>query len=303
MSSNITGVDLDRFAQTIKEAMKREGWTQSKLAGELDVDQSYISQLCRPGNKKRPASDLVFMLANALKLDRNELESLLGRQGKSVSRRPVVIGIAGPSAAGKSWFLSKLIQRLPKSITAVSLDHFYRELKEVEKLDFTFDHPDAIDHAAALKALVQLKDGRETVIPNYDYDTASSKGRTQVKKPNSIIVFEGHLLFHQSNLRSEFDLKIWIQADDETLMTRRYQRDLDRTTRTLPEIIGQYRDKVRPAFEKFLREHRRYADVVLVNDGSDPDRFPVFADMLIEYIRNLPYAPILEPREELVKPG
>ena len=61
---------------------------------------------------------------------------------------------------------------------AISEDSFYRELDEKESLQaqrgmFNFDHPDAFDLNTMMKCLADIRDGKVTKVPEYDFKTNS----------------------------------------------------------------------------------------------------------------------------------
>ena len=72
---------------------------------------------------------------------------------------PILIGVAGGTASGKSTVCAKLMETLgqnkmssvEKEVVILSQDSFYREftteeIAKAEKGMFDFDHPDAFDH-------------------------------------------------------------------------------------------------------------------------------------------------------------
>jgi len=67
-------------------------------------------------------------------------------------RSPVIIGVAGGTASGKSSVCSRIVEKLAlsgahKNVVTISQDSFYRNLtslEEVEKArrgEYNFDHP------------------------------------------------------------------------------------------------------------------------------------------------------------------
>jgi uridine kinase len=63
---------------------------------------------------------------------------------------PLLVGVAGGSASGKSSLCENIIKELKNehnsSFTVISLDSYYKSLANIEMAkDYNFDHPDALD--------------------------------------------------------------------------------------------------------------------------------------------------------------
>jgi uridine kinase len=86
-------------------------------------------------------------------------------------------------------------------------------------------------------------------------------------KPAPIIVCEGLFIFYSEAIRKQFDLKIFIQADESIAMNRRLKRDF--AERNIPEeyIRYQWKNHVMPAYEKFLLPFLSQADIIVNNNN------------------------------------
>ncbi|BAQ66501.1 helix-turn-helix domain-containing protein [Geminocystis sp. NIES-3709] len=65
------------FGKLIKEARKKRGYSQRKLAQALEVDYTYLSKW--ENNRGAPKEELIRQLARYLELDEDELIFLAGR--------------------------------------------------------------------------------------------------------------------------------------------------------------------------------------------------------------------------------
>ncbi|MCX6623054.1 MAG: uridine kinase, partial [Acidobacteria bacterium] len=84
--------------------------------------------------------------------------------------RPFLIGVAGPSCAGKSEISNKLAAVLQAPI--VSLDSYYRQVSEPsyeERAKTNFDSPDALDAELLLTQVRALAAGSAIQKPVYDF--------------------------------------------------------------------------------------------------------------------------------------
>jgi uridine kinase len=70
-------------------------------------------------------------------------------------------------------------------------------------------------------------------------------------------------------LRSELDLKIYVDTDPDVRFARRLQRDLTERGRSVESVITQYFATVRPMHLEFVEPSRRYADLI-IPEGYNP---------------------------------
>ncbi|KAI0635823.1 armadillo/beta-catenin/plakoglobin [Trametes polyzona] len=198
-----------------------------------------------------------------------------GEDGNHISDA-FVIGIAGGSASGKTHVARCIVQALGSIPTVVILsqDSFYkRHSPEDLKLAFAnrydFDHPDAIDMPLFAKCLADLKAGRQTNIPIYSFTEHQRLDETKYLYGASIIigVVEGILALHDAELRSLYDLKVFVQCDSDLMLARRIRRDVKERGRSVDGVLEQYLRYVKPAYDHFVQPTSRYANIIV--PGSD----------------------------------
>ena len=62
--------------------------------------------------------------------------------------KPLVIGIAGGSASGKTTVTQKIVERLEEKVVVLPHDSYYKDCSEligISKKDLNFDHPDSLE--------------------------------------------------------------------------------------------------------------------------------------------------------------
>ena len=113
---------------------------------------------------------------------------------------------AGASGSGKTTFTSRL-KKMLANIVVISLD-MYNDGDKV--LENNFDDPRIVDYTTLMQNLADLRAGRPTKVPIYDFKQSKRVGYEDVGVPESrIIVIEGiHAL--SDTLESMLDLKIAI---------------------------------------------------------------------------------------------
>jgi uridine kinase len=86
------------------------------------------------------------------------------------------------------------------------------------------------------------------------------------------VVVEGHLIFANKELRDTFDLKIYIDADDDVRLSRRILKAMkdgekDGKKFDIFAFLEKYEKYVKPAHEKYVDTTKKYADIVIPNYG------------------------------------
>ncbi len=88
-----------------------------------------------------------------------------------------IIIIAGPSSSGKTTTTFKLAERLRKEgleLVALNLDNYFRDLElhpKDEYGDYDYETPEALDLPLINEHLAALIDGKEVMMPKYDFHT------------------------------------------------------------------------------------------------------------------------------------
>ena len=146
-----------------------------------------------------------------------------------MAKTSYLVGIVGGSASGKSSFLRDLLGRLPaKQCAVVSQDNYYRDIGE-QLRDAAghpnFDLPTAIRHELFAADLQKLLHGEQIAKVEYTFNHRDKPGRTLVVEPAPVILVEGLFLFHFEDVRTLFDLRVFIDAREDVCKQRRLQRD------------------------------------------------------------------------------
>ena len=99
----------------------------------------------------------------------------------------IVVGIAGPSGAGKTVFSKKILEFMP-GIEHISMD-MYNDASVL--LEDNFDDPRLTDYATLLDNIQSLKDGtRRSSI--YDFKSSKRVGYRHVEVPKArVVIIEG----------------------------------------------------------------------------------------------------------------
>jgi len=106
-----------------------------------------------------------------------------------------LVMISGPSSSGKTTTTIKLEERLKKhglSFVTLNVDHYFFDLEmhpKDEFGDYDFETPQALDLPMINEHIAALCDGKEVVIPFYDFKTGTRHlNRTKMKLENHQIL-------------------------------------------------------------------------------------------------------------------
>ena len=201
--------------------------------------------------------------------------------------KPFVIGVAGGSGSGKTTVVRQIVNSLgDHQVSLLEHDKYYRDrgdLRLEERAALNYDHPDSLETDLLVQHVKALRAGSPVAVPVYDFSRhAREEGTTRIE-PRRAIIVEGILLFADADLRKLLDVKVFVDADDDTRFIRRLQRDIAERGRTMSSVIDQYLSTVKPMHLEFVEPSKRYADVIIPLGGHNT----VAIDMLLTLIRSL----------------
>ena len=185
--------------------------------------------------------------------------------------KPIVIGIAGGSASGKTSVAHALCEAFENGVVLLQQDSYYKhsDLPFEQRKLINYDHPDAFDHALLVAQLQQLLQRHAIDVPIYDYAAHNRTEQTRHVDPQDVIILEGILVLADPALRALMDVKLFVDTDVDVRVLRRIQRDTKVRGRSLDSVIDQYLSTVRPAYLEFIEPTKRFADVIIPEGGQN----------------------------------
>ncbi|MEQ8581669.1 MAG: uridine kinase [Marinoscillum sp.] len=199
--------------------------------------------------------------------------------------KPLLIGITGGSGSGKTLFLKQLMEKFEDGeISLLSLDNYYKPRTEQpidERGVENFDLPESLDRERFSNDLRKLKKGEDIVIKEYTFNNDEKKPETIHIKATPIIVVEGIFTFYYEEILDLLDLKIYIEAPDYLMLTRRITRDAEERGYDLSDVLYRFQHHVTPAFKKYIEPLKHEADVLIPNHNG----FSVALEVIVSYLR------------------
>ena len=188
--------------------------------------------------------------------------------------KPLLIGIAGGSASGKT-LIGKQLKKAFSNVSSfqiIKMDDYYKDQKEMsmeERYAVNYDHPFAFDIDLLVKQLKILKNREPIEKPLYDYVTYTRKEETETINPSDVIILDGLFCLEDENIREILDMKIFVDTPADVRFIRRLMRDVKERGRTLESVVNQYMNTVRVMHELFVEPSKRYADIIVPEGGKN----------------------------------
>lgn len=178
-----------------------------------------------------------FMAANR-EVDQAFIDSVL----KLVEARgtPILLGIAGPTAAGKTEIVERLRARFAekqRSIAAIEMDNFLldRDYREEHGIGSFGDR--ALHFDLLCSCIRNILAGKVIETPRYDFIEATSShdlagklkrgGVPVTVAPADIIFIEGNSPFLLDGVAEHVGIKVVYLTDDPVRLKRKWRRDID----------------------------------------------------------------------------
>ena len=184
---------------------------------------------------------------------------------------PIVFGVAGGTASGKTTVAQTILQAVGASQVAyMPHDAYYRDQPQLsfeERSQLNYDHPNSLETNLLVKQIKQLLKGKSVHVPVYDFTTHRRTEKTVLVEPSPIILVDGILIFTKRRLRELMDIKVFVDTDADVRFIRRLKRDMEERGRSLHSVVEQYLSTVRPMHLKFVEPSKRFADVIIPNGG------------------------------------
>ena len=155
----------------------------------------------------------------------------------SIGRTPILVTLAGPTAAGKTEITERLhdvFEQMGKKTTTIEMDNFLvdRDDRDGKPMGKETTHFNLFKHS-----LQEILGGKNIFIPRYDFIFATSShdlagnlkpGCLPLEiEPADIIFLEGNFPFHMEEIAGMIGIKVVYLTDDPIRLKRKWKRDID----------------------------------------------------------------------------
>jgi uridine kinase len=187
---------------------------------------------------------------------------------------PIVLAIAGPTAAGKTEIVERLHAAFRESgqvTTSIEMDNFLTDRDQREEKGIHTQGKEALHLKLLQDCLEQLRQGNPITTPRYNFVFATSSHDLNGKikpdgvpikvEPADIIFIEGNFPFLIEDISDLIDIKVVYLTDDPVRLKRKWKRDID------------YRKKYEPTYfrnryfkDQFIMAHIAYIPQMTICD-------------------------------------
>ena len=204
--------------------------------------------------------------------------------------KPFVIGIAGGSGSGETFFLKCFLEYFTHGeVCLVSQDDYYipvaHNMTQEENKLYNFDLPATVDRVSFEEDIASLLNGETILKKEYTFNNPDIVPKMLEIKPAPILIVEGLFIFHFEKIASILDLKIFIEADDEIALQRRIHRDFIERGYSRDDVVYKWVNHVLPAYNEYLLPYRDECDQVIVNNTDVADDIICVTEVISKELR------------------
>jgi uridine kinase len=199
-------------------------------------------------------------------------------------KTPLVIGICGGSASGKTFLKDLLIKNSPPDkVCAFTLDSYYLP-RDWQKKDangyLNFDLPEAFNTQKMLYDFIDLTSGFSIEQPIYKYNVSPPSIDFSIIEPKEVIIAEGIFLFHYQELFNRLHTKVLIDAPVDVKRQRRIERDIRERGYEEQQIRYRFDNHAQDSYNSYVLPFKNQADHLI----ESPESFDAVYTLLLNQI-------------------
>ncbi len=177
--------------------------------------------------------------------------------------RPIILGIVGDSAAGKTTLTKGIAQVLgPENVTVICTDDYHKyDRKQRAEIGITAIHRDCNYLDIMQQHLSQLRIGQPILKPVYSHKTGTFEPPVYIK-PNKFVIIEGLLGYSTRIARDSYDVKVYLAPPEPLRATWKVKRDTQKRGYTEEQVLEELKKRESDS-EEFIRPQRQWSDIVV----------------------------------------
>lgn len=197
-----------------------------------------------------------------------------------MNSRPIILGVVGDSAAGKTTITRGLVRVLGEEHVAhICTDDYHRfDRRQRAEYGITPLHPECNYLDIIAQHLTHLRDGEAILKPVYQHHDGTF-GPPVYVEPERFTLIEGLLGYYLPEMCDVYDVRVFLNPPEELRRRWKVQRDCSRRGYTTDQVLAEL-DRREPDSEAFIRPQRRYADMLVsfMLPGGDEEQDQMHLD-------------------------
>jgi phosphoribulokinase len=189
----------------------------------------------------------------------------------SASRRPILLGVVGDSASGKTT-LTAGIEKIvgAERVTAVCTDDYHKYDREARKALAITPLDPACNYMEIMEQHLQLLSHGEPILkPRYNHDHGTLDS-PELVMPKDYCVIEGLFGYYTKQMRDCFDVKVYLDPPEDVRTAWKVKRDCTKRNYTKEAVIKDL-ERREPDSEAYIRPQRSHSDIVVRFHPPGPD--------------------------------
>lgn len=177
--------------------------------------------------------------------------------------RPIILGIVGDSAAGKTTLTAGIAHILgPERVVTICTDDYHRYSRAeraqngISALDPRGNYIDILE-----QHIKQLREGHPILKPIYNHHHGTLDAPEYIQ-PKEYIILEGLLGYSTRAMRDCYDVKVYLEPIEALRVKWKIQRDTGKRGYTEAQVVDSLKRREHDSMD-FIRPQRTFADIVV----------------------------------------
>jgi len=180
-----------------------------------------------------------------------------------MSPRPIILGIVGDSAAGKTTLTRGIAKVLGEDeVTVICTDDYHRyDRKQRAEMGISALHPDCNYLDIIQQHLALLRTVKSILKPIYNHHSGEFDAPEYIQ-PKKFVIVEGLLGYSTRTARDCYDVKVYLAPPEDLRASWKVKRDTRKRGYTEEQVMEQMRKREYDS-EHFIRPQRQWSDIIV----------------------------------------
>jgi phosphoribulokinase len=180
-----------------------------------------------------------------------------------MSQLPIILGIVGDSAAGKTTLTRGIAKILGEAdVTVICTDDYHRyDRKQRAERKISALHPDCNYLDIIQQHLGLLRTGQPILKPIYNHTTGEFDPPEYIQ-PRKYVIVEGLLGYSTRAARDSYDVKAYLAPPESLRASWKIKRDTSKRGYTKEQVLEQLRQRESDS-ASFIRPQRQWGDMIV----------------------------------------